>query len=95
MVKGMTRRIVDIKDTGSRYFDRAVFFVKMDLPKETPEYTLTQEASKVIDLLCADLRMPGRNKHIFLSSIVKFLVSAAFGALIAIFIFVLGVFGKF
>lgn len=80
MVKGITRRIVEIKETGSDYFERAIFFVKMDMTQAPPEYTLTQEASRIIDDFCADLRLSRPSKKIRLLAWGKLLIAAAAGA---------------
>ena len=52
MVKGMTRRIIEIKQPGSAYFEKAVFYCRTNMPRATTEYTLHQEASRIIDRLC-------------------------------------------
>lgn len=57
MVKGMTRRIVEIKGSGNSCFERAIFFVRMDMPSNTPEHTLTQEASRIIDEFCTGMEL--------------------------------------
>jgi hypothetical protein len=76
----MTRRIVEIKETGSNYFERAIFFVRMDMPQNTLEYTLTQEASKIIDKFCSDLKLTKSPKKSKLLEIVKILLAAVAGA---------------
>jgi hypothetical protein len=86
LVKGMTRRIVEIKETGSSYFERAIFFVRMDMPAGTPENTLTKEASKIIDKFCSDLKlnkMPRRSKYL---DIAKISIAAVGGAAAAVLV---------
>ena len=80
MVKGMTRRIVEIKETGSNYFERAIFFVRMDMPQDTMEHTLTQEATKIIDKFCSDLKLSRPPRKARLLDIAKIVIAAAVGA---------------
>jgi hypothetical protein len=82
----MTRRIVEIKETGSNYFERAIFFVRMDMPQNTLEYTLTQEASKIIDKFCSDLKLTKSPKKSKLLEVVKILLAAAAGAAAAVLV---------
>jgi hypothetical protein len=86
LVKGMTRRIVEIKETGSNYFERAIFFVRMDMPQNTLEYTLTQEASKIIDKFCSDLKLTKSPKKSKLLEVAKILLAAAAGAAAAVLV---------
>lgn len=79
MVKGMTKRIVEIKETGSNYFEKAIFFVKMDSAGNVPEYTLTQEAMKIIDRLCSDLKIRQNQKRHRLMGVLKLCCVAAAG----------------
>jgi hypothetical protein len=83
MVKGVTKRIVEIKETGSSYFERAIFFVSMEGRRGANEYTLSQEARRIIDRLSNDksLQMPGQRqgKRALLFSLIKLVGSAAFG----------------
>ena len=83
MVKGMTRRIVEIKETGSNYFERAIFFVRMDMPQDTMEHTLTQEATKIIDKFCSDLKLsrPPRKARLLDKIVIAAAVGAAAAAL--------------
>jgi hypothetical protein len=80
----MTRRIVEIKETGSSYFERAIFFVRMDMPQNTPENTLTHEASKIIDKFCADLKLTKQPKRWGWQGLLKIGLSALCGALLAV-----------
>jgi hypothetical protein len=82
----MTRRIVEIKETGSNYFERAIFFVRMDMPQNTLEYTLTQEASKIIDKFCSDLKLTKSPKKSKLLEVAKILLAAAAGAAAAVLV---------
>lgn len=86
MVKGINRRIVEIKETGSSYFEKAIFFVKADMPKGTSEYTLTQEASRIIDKLCSDIAFPEKPKKNYFN-ILKVVLSALAGGVCGVLLF--------
>lgn len=90
MVKGMTRRIIEIKQTGNDYFEKAVFYCRTNMPRNTSEATLSREAMRIIDRLCGEgIAFPGREqkpKRRGLPYPVKLLLSAAAGALFAIFL---------
>lgn len=49
MLKGCQRRIIMVKDTGSKYFDSAYFVIKHDLPKGSRESDMLAEAHRMID----------------------------------------------
>ncbi len=49
MIKGCQRRIIMVKDTGSRYFDCAYFVLKHDLPESSSESDMLAEAHRMID----------------------------------------------
>lgn len=53
-VKGTSRRIVEIKGGYGSCFERAIFFVRQDVPRDMPEATLTEEAARIIGEFCAD-----------------------------------------
>ncbi len=88
MVKGATKRIVEIKETGSSYFERAIFFVSMEGCHGASEYTLSQEARKIIDRCSNDraLPVPGvkPKKRDWTVSLLKIVGSAAFGAFLTL-----------
>lgn len=86
LVKGMTRRIVEIRETGSSYFERAIFFVKMDMPQNTPENTLTKEATKIIDKFCTDLKLNKPSKKCRWIGIAKIIIAAVIGAAAAVLV---------
>jgi hypothetical protein len=90
MVKGVTRRIVEIKETGSNYFERAIFFVNTDSGRSASENTLSQEARRIIDnyssvlpICAADEK---KKKRLAVLSVMRLLVSAAAGAIATIII---------
>ena len=88
MVKGVTRRIVEIKETGSSYFERAIFFVSMEGRHGASEYTLSQEARRIIDRFSNDKVLPGSavkpKKRDYVLSVLKLIASAAFGAFLTL-----------
>jgi len=90
MVKGVTRRIVEIKETGSTYFERAIFFVRMESCRGASENTLSQEAQRIIDNYSNALPLAvvgGKQKKGRTTlSVFKLLISAAAGALATIII---------
>ena len=49
MLKGCQRRIIMVKDTGSRYFDSAYFVIKSDVPPSCKDSDMLTEAHKMID----------------------------------------------
>ena len=88
MVKGLTRRIIEVRQTNSIYFEKAVFYCRVDLPKSTRETTLTQEAQRIVESLCCD--MPRRARpagNLKIAGLLRFLLSAAAGAVLAMILF--------
>lgn len=49
MVKGCQRRIIMLKDTGSRYFDSAYFILRSELPRSCSEQDMLREAQHIVD----------------------------------------------
>lgn len=90
MVKGVTRRIIEVKETGSNNFERAIFFVRQDIAQNEPEYTLAQEATRIIERFCSDLKfaIPTRKDRILTA--LKYVLSAAAGAVLTILLLELG-----
>ena len=87
MLRGVNRRIIEVNDTGSDYFEKALFFVKGNTAI-TPD-SLEKEAQKVMEaylncgteskrqgyLRYTDLRRKMRRMAIFLLSAVVVLVA--------------------
>ena len=88
LVKGSTRRIVEINQPDSHYFEKAVFYCRTNIPRSTDESTLTQEAERIIRTLCADTQIsaapPKRSR---LRGFLKAAAAAAAGALGAFLLF--------
>lgn len=90
MIKGVNRRIIEVHETGSLCFDKAIFFVKSEF-SEQDEKRLQREAQRIIKQYnVCDLSKTGiefskkekqkRTKNIFLS------VSSAFAGAIILYI---------
>lgn len=83
MVKGVTRRVVEIKETGSDYFEKAIFFINIDGSRGMNENTLSQEARRIIDNLSHDDTPRGEDKKQRIKkraiSALKLLISAGVG----------------
>lgn len=88
MVKGATKRVVEIKETGSQFFEKAIFFVNMESQRHTKESTLSQEARRIIDRYSSDKKVQelgGRSKKgDIIISLLKLVGSAAFGAFVTL-----------
>ncbi len=54
MIKGCQRRIIMVKDTGSRYFDSAYFVLRHDLPENSRESDMLAEAHRMISAYIPD-----------------------------------------
>ncbi len=88
MVKGVTRRIVEIRETGSGYFERAIFFVRTE-HRGTSENALSDEARRIIDRFAGDMALEGcggrRRKLTRIALIcLSLLLAAAVGAVAAL-----------
>lgn len=46
MLRGVSRRIIEVNDTGSEYFEKALFFVKGEAEKNSD--SLKKEAQKIM-----------------------------------------------
>ncbi|HCC00079.1 MAG TPA: hypothetical protein DEP42_02480 [Ruminococcaceae bacterium] len=82
MTKGVERKIIDVRDTGNRFFERALFFVRADFPYALSEQTLAGEAARIIDEYCHAQR-EGRGQRRKRRLILRYAICAVFGALIA------------
>jgi len=88
MVKGVTKRVVEIKETGSQYFERAIFFVNMEGHRNANECTLSQEARRIIDRFSSDKALTASEikpkKRDYVGAALKLIGSAAFGAFLTL-----------
>ncbi|MDE5995162.1 MAG: hypothetical protein K2G60_06585 [Oscillospiraceae bacterium] len=81
MVKGINRQVLELNDTGSRYFEKAFFFVKPEYSRES-ESVLRQSALRAVN---EGLSVPKSRRQKVKSKIALFaelLVSAGAGAII-------------
>lgn len=81
MVKGINRQVLELNETGSRYFEKAFFFVKPEYSRES-ESVLRQSALRAVS---NGLGVPKSRRQRVKSKIalfVELLVSAGAGAVI-------------
>ena len=81
MVKGINRQVLELNDTGSRYFEKAFFFVKPEYSRES-ESVLRQSALRAVN---DGLGVPKSRRQKIKSKVSLFaelLISAGAGAVI-------------
>lgn len=85
MIKGVSKQIVEINETGNEFFEKAIFFVK-------PEYSGASEA-RLRDSAAVTVRsagIPPKNrmtaKHPRLYTALRFALAAAAGAFVTVLI---------
>ncbi|NMP36807.1 MAG: hypothetical protein GX051_01585 [Clostridiales bacterium] len=89
MIKGVNKQVVDVNDTGSEYFERAIFFVK-------PEYSgvsegkLREKAQLIIDGAGAPVKSKARKQRTKVSPYIKTGILVAAG--IAVTVLFIGMF---
>ena len=49
MIKGCQKRIIMVKDTGSKYFEGAYFVLRSELPQAVRESEMLTEAKHMVD----------------------------------------------
>ncbi len=76
MVKGVNKKIVEIKDTGNIYFEKAILYVRPQMT-DTPQKHLLKEAKFYLKRT-----YPSESRN-SLSIIKKFLIAATILAVIA------------
>lgn len=85
MVKGINRQVLELNETGSRYFEKAFFFVKPEYSRES-EAVLRQSALRAVN---EGVGVPKSRRQKAKSKIALFaelLVSAGAGAIITVLI---------
>lgn len=85
MVKGINRQVLEVRETGSRYFEKALFFVKPEYSRES-ESVLRQNALKTIEngvALPKSKKIKTRNRFLLFT---EMLLSAGAGAIITVLI---------
>ena len=53
MIKGVNKAIIEVNDTGNKYFEKAILFVKSDY-KNTSQKTLEKHAKEFISNQCSN-----------------------------------------
>ena len=53
MIKGVNKAIIEVNDTGNKYFEKAILFVKSDY-KDTSQKTLEKHAKEFISNQCSN-----------------------------------------
>lgn len=82
MVKGINRQVLEVQETGSRYFEKALFFVKPEYSRES-DSVLRQNALRTIEngvALPKSKKAKARHRFLFLA---EMLLSAGAGAVIS------------
>lgn len=79
MVKGISRNIIEISDTGSDVFERAILFVRPQEREPSPA-ALESQARRYL----RTVRLRGRmfRHRLWAASLLKFGIAAACGALV-------------
>ena len=81
MIKGINRQVIEVADTGSEYFERAMLFVSPGF-SETERHILEQEAKKMLRRMEEPSKMKLRRKNWYL--VPRMAVSAVVGAAVAV-----------
>jgi len=88
MIKGVNRQIIEVRETDSRYFERALLFVDPTCRKETEE-SLKKEADRILSQYAGDflptVSRTGRTKNtVGKTRLAFFLLGAAVGAAVCL-----------
>ena len=85
MVRGYQRRIVFLKNTGSRVFDEAYFVIREDAARSMHESTLVEEANRIID---ENMGKEGRRAVGFIPFIKRYFLPFILGAVLSTAVFI-------
>lgn len=80
MIKGINKQVVEVNDTGNRYYERAILFLKpeyADLQKEI----LEKEAKKLLKNIDANSNVKRRNRILYWA--IRLTPGVIFGALLS------------
>ncbi len=77
MIKGVSRQIIEVADTGSEYFERAMLFISPGY-SDAERQVLEREAKKMLRRMSDPSKMKNRRKNWYLAS--RMVVSALCGA---------------
>ncbi len=67
MIKGVNKRIIEIKNTNSPYFERAVFYLRPHV-LELPEEVADDEAAKFIAMIMPECKSSAKYRHKYLQA---------------------------
>lgn len=77
MIKGVNKRIVEVNDTDSKYFEKILFFVKSDC-NYSNSVELENEAKRIVKKY--QITKNKKMKRVLFNSIIRFAAGAAAGA---------------
>lgn len=88
MIKGVCKQIVEINDTESDYFERALFFVNPGF-SEIERTALEREARRILHRMSAPTRAQSRRRSLYfwVRMACSALVGIVLGVLVGIFFF--------
>lgn len=89
VVKGVERKIIEIRDSQNGCFERVLFFVRADPPSPLAEPTLAGEAARIIDQFCQAKKGGKRPFRAVLRIVLRYAACAAGGAGVASLIWLL------
>lgn len=81
MVKGINRQVLELNDTGSRYFEKAFFFVKPEYSRES-ESVLRQSALRAVSDGVGVPKSRRQKVKSKIALLAELLISAGAGAII-------------
>ena len=84
MLKGFQKRIIVLKDTGSRVFEEAYFIIKPEF-EEKSDFNIIEEATKIINGAQVEIKKPKVSKKA--SLILPFAVGALLGAMLSVLLY--------
>lgn len=83
MIKGVNRQVVEVADTGSEYFEKALFFVNPKYYGMT-DGKLRERAQTIVGSAGAPPRTKGKQKRSKIKVVAEIAASAAAGALLTL-----------
>jgi hypothetical protein len=84
MIKGVNRRIIEIKNTNSPYFERAVFYLRPHV-LELPEEVSDAEAARFIAMIMPECERAGKYRHKYLQTALGLAAALVIIILLALF----------
>ncbi len=83
MYKGYKRRVIVVKETGSRLFDAAYFVVRDGMPEDSIQ-DMVEEASRIINSKISEESCPASYKRLLAFSLGVALASVIFAATVLV-----------